>query len=113
MKVLFFGLILLASVVSANEEQIGEVLGEVIFDEVGVTVTVLSGGCTYKEDFEVVVNKNVDAPTEIFIARIRRDFCKRAPFPKEIQFSYGELGVDEDDDFEVVNPVFEAVNYRL
>ncbi len=114
MRKIVLSLILLASVVSANEDQIGvEAIGGVVIVEDGVTVVVRSGGCTQKEDFVVVVNQNEDGPAEILINRVRYDFCKQVPFLEEIHFSYRDLGIDRDKDFRIINPISNRANFCL
>jgi len=63
-----------------------------------VTIVVTSSGCTKKQDFIVVSDKS--QPTTATFIRLIPDFCKAAPRPYPIKFSFEEVGAKE---FKVAN----------
>ncbi len=89
-----------------------EVLKGYSWSEAGLTVHVYSGGCTEKEDFEVVSSFSLPeyqqgTPT-IEIRRIEGDFCRAwLPYGTTITFSLEELGLNEENGykFRLANPL--------
>lgn len=70
----------------------------------GLTLRVVSSGCTRKEDFAFYLDHAATPPTVAF-ARKRVDGCHGAPEEVVLAFSYVELGVAARGRLAVLNPV--------
>lgn len=96
------GLLLLS--ISAKAEPKLEPLYGDYFNKKGIVIQVYSGGCTYKNSFEI---RKVSARgvQQIAFYRIKPDFCESYyKYGKQIGFTYEELGLQSQDRFKVVNP---------
>lgn len=65
--------------------------------------SVLSSGCTTKEDFEIRNYRTFPATLEL--VRIKPDLCRALPRPIDIAFTYKELHMKCGERFSVSNPV--------
>ena len=72
--------------------------------EEGISFTVFTGGCTFKDDFEVVVNES-QVPATLKLVRTRPDLCL-GYFPEgvEIDFTWTELGLQKQPVW-ILNPL--------
>ncbi len=70
----------------------------------GLTLQVLSHGCTTKADFTFYAGQDGRDRTIAF-ARKRLDVCKAAPNVVEVSFSYDELGLAGTGTVRLLNPV--------
>jgi hypothetical protein len=70
----------------------------------GLTLRVVSSGCTRKEDFAFYLDHAATPPTVAF-ARKRVDVCHGALGEVVLAFSYTELGVAGQGRLAVLNPV--------
>lgn len=61
-------------------------------------LTVMSNGCTRKEDFKLSMQNE-----ELLVERLRRDDCKRMPDTLLLRFSFKEAGIQEFKSFRVRN----------
>jgi len=61
-------------------------------------ITVVSNGCTAKNDFRFTLKNDV-----LFIERTRKDDCKRMPFATELSFSFAEAGINPAKAFTIGN----------
>ena len=68
----------------------------------GLTFQVSSGGCTSKDDFEIVSRETF--PVMIELARPNQDFCEAfLPYGTTVSFSWEELGLRQGDQFTLTN----------
>lgn len=69
------------------------------FDKKEITITVVSSGCTQKNDFEFIFKDGA-----LTIGRKKKDACKA--LPSEISFTYSltEAGIDPNKPFTITNP---------
>lgn len=72
----------------------------------GVNVTVMTGGCTKKEDFQVSTHPGTSGVMDIEFKRLHADRCK-GNFPDgiKIQFTWGDLKLPEGTKLAIKNPV--------
>ena len=98
MKKLVFVLLAALSTVGFaknSEKPQVEVILEATSAEEGVKFRVFSGGCTFKDDFELVVDDSV-RPVRIQLQRLRQDLCLAyLPNGVSIEYSWDELGLDQ------------------
>lgn len=76
-------------------------------DEKGLSILAMSGGCTGKSNFEAQVDTKSDpigSYSQIKITRTKKDGCETGPSKVWIQFSFKELGIDDNKAFVVTNP---------
>lgn len=100
MKTFIFSIICLASL-QANAQ---EALQGFSADSEGVTFQVHSSGCTKKSDFSFIVLDSV--PAKVLLTRNNEDLCEAyVPYGTPIKFSYDELGFNEGDEFNILNPL--------
>jgi len=59
------------------------------YQEDGIIVTVMSQGCTRKNDFLIGFNNN----SNMIIKRLRADKCRAKPRPIQFFYSFKELGI--------------------
>lgn len=72
-------------------------------DSDGVTFQVMSGGCTRKSDFQVMLLEV--QPAQVLLKRVKMDGCEAyLPFGTKVTFSYSELGLGEGQEFRIGNP---------
>lgn len=72
----------------------------------GIDVTVPTGGCTKKADFQVSSSPIENGEAAIEFYRLRRDTCKgNFPDGLKLQFSWAELKLPEGTKLSVRNPV--------
>ncbi len=76
----------------------------VIVGPQGVTVRLVSHGCTTKADLTVAVAKNPPRPLVLF-ARKRPDTCGAPATPVEVVYSLEELGLAPGQAFSLANPL--------
>jgi hypothetical protein len=82
-----------------------EPLHAVIAGRDGLTIRVISGGCTKKEDFTFYVDRKGTDPAIAF-ARKRLDICASVVAAHaDLTFSYAELGVSNTGILWVLNPI--------
>lgn len=84
-----------ATPVPPAEELVG-----LVVDGAGQTIllTVVSNGCTRKEDFKLSMQNE-----ELVVERLRRDDCKRMPDTLQLRFGFKEAGLEEHKNFRVRN----------
>lgn len=72
----------------------------------GVNVTVMTGGCTKKEDFQVSTRPGASGVMDVELKRLHADRCK-GNFPDgiKIQFTWGDLKLPEGTKLAVKNPL--------
>lgn len=78
-------------------------------------IRVKSGGCTQKEHFKVEINSGFTGMSPVFatVYRLTPDHCKaNIPNGIEVEFTFEELGLPDDTDIIVVNPVGKANQRR-
>lgn len=93
----------LAQGVSEGAGRIEELLG-VAIDAEGVTFQVRTGGCTRPEHFRV--QRFSGAPTQLLLTRIVEDRCEALfPYGTTFKLSYGQLRLDDQETFVVLNPL--------
>jgi hypothetical protein len=63
-----------------------------------ILLTVVSNGCTRKEDFKLSMQNE-----ELLVERLRRDDCKRMPDTLQLRFGFKEAGIQENKNFRVRN----------
>lgn len=83
-------------------------------NEAGVNVTVPTGGCTSKTDFEVSTHAGAAGITDVEFRRLNQDTCK-GNFPEgvKLQFTWGDLKVPAGTKVAVKNPVETAHKVAL
>ena len=86
-----------------------ETLQNITVGRDGVSITVISTGCTTAKDFVVELHRKADVP-ELAIYRIRPDFCRRAPMPSTLQLPWQEPDDYPGDKLRIVNPVANAAS---
>ncbi|MFC3077184.1 hypothetical protein ACFODL_03670 [Phenylobacterium terrae] len=69
-----------------------------------LTITVVSNGCTKKEDFAFFLERHGEA-VRLAFGRKRIDVCKAAPSPVDITFTFAELGVGPRSPVFLLNPL--------
>ena len=69
-----------------------------------LVISVISTGCTAKEDIAWFVEK-AGGKAAVAFGRRKIDICKAAPQPMEIAFSYAELGLKPGQAVAIVNPL--------
>ncbi|MEM7431036.1 MAG: hypothetical protein AAF351_03750 [Pseudomonadota bacterium] len=68
-------------------------------------LTVVSQGCTKKEDFDFEVRRSGQAgDAAVLVIRNREDKCKRMPFAMTFQFGLSEVGLRESEKVRLLNP---------
>jgi hypothetical protein len=70
----------------------------------GLTIRVLSHGCTASTEFAFYVDRRTDGANVSF-ARKRLDRCRRASGPIDLAFSFAELGLSPGTAVTVLNPL--------
>ncbi len=79
----------------------------------GITVTVATGGCTGKADFQVSSSAVADGKTSIELRRTKADTCKgNFPDGLKLHYTWGELKLPDGTQIMVKNPadpVFGAI----
>lgn len=83
-----------------------EVLKAISVNQKGIVITVRTGGCTDRSDFEFEFLEN-DQGLEIAIVRKTKDYCK-GYFPKGVQYSFSweETGLNDDSsEVRIINPI--------
>lgn len=106
MKILKAALMgIMASTISftalANDYE--KILG-VTYDEEGITYQVNSGGCTSKDDFQVLLMETY--PIRLALVRNNPDLCEGFfPYGTKVTFSYQELGLKDGDKATIENPL--------
>jgi hypothetical protein len=70
----------------------------------GLTIRVVSHGCTASADFAVYVDRRPDRANVSF-GRKRLDLCRRVSGPVDLAFSYAELGLSPGTAVTVLNPL--------
>jgi hypothetical protein len=68
------------------------------YDKQEFRITVVSNGCTVKEDFSIQQNKN-----QITVVRKKKDNCKAMPEPLNISWSFKEAGIDPAGTYSIQN----------
>ncbi len=72
----------------------------------GITITVPTGGCTSKDDFEVSSSPLKDGQASLEFHRLFRDTCKgNFPDGLKLQFTWAELKLPEGTKLSVKNPL--------
>lgn len=86
--------------VDATPAPPAEELVGLVVDGAGQTIllTVVSNGCTRKEDFKLSMQNE-----ELVVERLRRDDCKRMPDTLQLRFGFKEAGLEENKNFRVRN----------
>jgi hypothetical protein len=70
----------------------------------GLTIRVVSHGCTASADFAFYVDRQV-AGANVSFARKRLDLCRRTSGLLDLAFSYAELGLSPGTAVTVLNPL--------
>ena len=71
----------------------------------GIIFQVTSGGCTTKEDFDSMIEKDASATLQLTLVRTRKDTCYPfIPMGEKLFFSSEELGMERGHRFRVMNP---------
>ncbi len=70
----------------------------------GLTIRLVSGGCTARPDVAFYVERRAGTVSVAF-ARKQVDTCKTAPGEAEIAFSWAELGLEPRTPVFVLNPI--------
>jgi hypothetical protein len=68
------------------------------YEKSELTATVVSNGCTMKEDFTIEQNSN-----QLTIRRKKRDECKALPEPVSISWAFKEAGIDPNRAYTIEN----------
>ena len=72
----------------------------------GIAVTVATGGCTKKADFEVSASAAVDGKAAIELHRTKPEHCKgNFPDGLKLQYTWADLNLPEGTQLTVKNPV--------
>jgi len=97
--------LMIAGEVQAAEAPLADLLAAEPTDA-GISVTVPTGGCTKKADFQVNAQPAPDGPAKVEIKRLKRDACK-GNFPNGLKlvFTWEDLRVPAGTKLNVVNPV--------
>lgn len=109
MKKLMLLAIFLFSLNAMSEESEETLLGYV-FDQSGVTIQVLTGGCTRKSDF-FIEKEQSEYISFIKFYRQKRDTCLALfRYGTFINFSYEELGIKPTTRFKILNNIDASYN---
>ena len=68
------------------------------YDKQELTITVVSNGCTMKEDFIIQQNNNL-----VTVVRTKKDDCKAMPQSISISWSFKEAGIDPNLTYSIQN----------
>ena len=93
------------------EGQAEPLLG-LLYSGEGLEFQVQSTGCTEKSHFVVQrLSPESQISSQLLLIRVVPDYCDaHVPFGVRISYSYKELGLEEDELFTLLNPLF---NYRV
>ena len=69
----------------------------------GLTIEVMSNGCTSKESFDFRLQP-ADGQPQLIIYRRKPDYCKAMPRPLLISISYADLGLEKGQQVTLANP---------
>lgn len=99
------GVLIATSPALAESAPVAEVISSEANDT-GVNITVPTGGCTSKADFEVSTHPGTGGVTDVQIRRLKPDRCKgNFPAGIKLQFTWGDLKVPAGTRLAVTNPV--------
>ncbi len=91
--------LLVACGVSPTAEKEERLIGVSLdYDKQEISVTVVSNGCTVKNDFTISVQKN-----EIIVKRKKKDECKAMPEAVSFTYSLAEAGLSPDKAYTIKN----------
>jgi hypothetical protein len=98
------GLILATFALNSQAETFEKILGY-SYDDSGVELQVLSGGCTNKASFEIQ-RRLVNQILTFGFKRIVYDGCLALiPYGVKVKYSYAEMGVSPFQQFKVLNSI--------
>jgi len=79
-----------------------EVIMGVTYDDQGITYQVKSGGCTTKDDFQLL--QQWIYPPRVSLLRINEDMCQAyMPYGTKIFYTWAEFGFKQSGQFEIAN----------
>jgi hypothetical protein len=85
--------------VTVNSTKSENILGlSLNYEQKQINITVVSNGCTTKEDFTLQMQQN-----SLLISRKKKDVCKAMPEPVQFTWSFKEAGIDDNIPFSVQN----------
>ena len=87
---IFIFSLLLTNMAQANDSK-SVFLPQVMVNDKGVVLTVLSSGCTKKTDFSFIFTEDAG----FTVKRLRRDRCRAKTRPLKLFFGFDELGLKQ------------------
>ena len=103
LKSIFASLVATFSLSQANASTSESLLGVNTSSE-GIEFQVYSGGCTKKQDFELLQLESF--PVQLDLRRLNKDFCEAyLPYGTKILYTWDELGVSQGTRFILRNDI--------
>lgn len=67
--------------------------------------SVISTGCTSKNDFSFSIDRANSKPTRLTIVRDKMDGCRRMPFVQAFEYQLDDVGIQASENIVITNPI--------